>query len=293
MRITMFLAVLAALLCGCNNRVEELERQTTSLQTSNNQLLQELASRDSYVDGITNAVNDIYGSIEDLKDRERSLLKETSDMESTKKLTRDEMRERLVSRINLIHETLRDNHERLAILESKLASSTKQYDGLKKMVANLKKSLEERDQSIASLGKQVDGLQQDVVMKTQMITQKDSVIGTQYRQITTAYYIAGTRDELEKMGIIKKEGGFLWGLVGSTTTLASGFDDARFKSINKELPNTIQVSGKINEIIPKRSEQFYAKKEVNGDQSMLTIAEPTRFWQDKYLVIITDRENTN
>ena len=126
-----------------------------------------------------------------------------------------------------------------------------------------------------------------------MLTQKDSVIDSQYKQISTAYYIAGTKDQLEKMGIIKKEGGFLWGWLGSTTTLASGFDDKNFKPINKLVENNIHVDGKIDEIIPKRAEQFYKKTEISANESLLTIARPDTFWRDNYLVIITDKPNTN
>jgi len=86
-------------------------------------------------------------------------------------------------------------------------------------------------------------------------------------------------------------GGFLWGLLGSTTTLANGFDDKYFKPIDKTQDMTIQVKGKIDEVIPKRNIEFYKKSEVSDDQSMLTIAEPNQFWQDRYLVIITDKEN--
>ncbi|MBI1805517.1 MAG: hypothetical protein HYR76_00535 [Ignavibacteria bacterium] len=293
MKITPLFTVLVVLVYGCNNRVEQLESQNATLQDNNRQLSQDLAVRDEYVDKVTDAINDVYTSIEEVKASESSLLKETNKLESERKLTHEEMRAKLIDRIDVIRATLRNNHQRLKDLQSNLSTSTKHYAGLKKMVDNLKKTLEERDRSIADLGKRVEGLQQEVNEKSTMITQKDSVINTQYQQITTTYYIAGTRDELEKKGIITKEGGFLWGLLGSTTTLASSFDERLFKPINKTLHNTIQVDGKIDEVLPKRSEQFYQKAELSSNQSMLTIAEPDQFWKDKYLVIITDRPNTN
>ena len=66
------------------------------------------------------------------------------------------------------------------------------------------------------------------------------------------------RHELEEKGIIKDEGGFLWGLLGSTTTLAPGFDERLFKPMNKEVNTAIQVNGKIDEILPRRSVQSYS-----------------------------------
>ena len=285
----LFLLPVLALLWGCNNRADELEHQNTQLQSTNQQLTQDIATRDEYVDKVTDEINDIYTKIEDVKAKEQSILKETTTLESEKKLTKEEVRARLIDRLDVIRETLHNNFQRLAELQSKLSASSRKFAGLTKMVDNLKKTVEERDQSIAELTQRVNGMQQDLTVKSQMITQKDSVIDTQYKEITTVYYIMGTRDELEKKGIIKKEGGFPFGIFGSTTTLANGFDDKEFKPLNKTMPNTIEVPGKIDEIVPKRSAMSYTKTEVNNDQSMLTIAEPDHFWQDKYLVIITDR----
>lgn len=298
MKFTSFIVMLLVLAWGCNTRVDELEKQNTDLQNTNHQLTQDLTERDSYVDQMTQSINDVYNSLESVQAKERSLLKESNEMEASKKLSREEMRAKLLDKISVINTTLHDNQKTVADLQNKVSSFKTQYSGLKKMVANLKKTIDEREQSIAELTQKVHGLENDVAAKTQTISEKEAVItdqhntiDQQYKQITTTYYIAGTRDELEKKGIIKKEGGFLWGLLGSTTTLANGFDDKYFKPLNKTQDMTIEVKGKIDEVIPKRNEQFYKKTEVSGDQSMLTIAEPNQFWQDKYLVIITDKEN--
>jgi len=293
MKIVPLCAILVFIMYGCNNRNEELQQQNAALQNANTQLSRDIAARDEYVNNVTNTINEVYASIENLKAREASLLKEKGDMESKKKLTQEQINAKLIDRISLIRATLSNDHKRLKELQAKLSSSKKQFAGLQQMVDNLTKTLEERDQSIAGLVNQVKGLEKDITEKTELISKKDSVIGTQYRQIVTAYYISGTRDQLSKMGIIKKEGGFLWGLIGSTTTLASGFDDKYFKPIDKTTELEIQVNGKIDEIIPRRNEQFYRKTDLGADQSTLTIAEPDNFWKDKYLVIITDKPGVN
>jgi DNA repair exonuclease SbcCD ATPase subunit len=285
-----FVILLVIFALGCNqDRIEKLETQNTTLETSNHQLTQDIASRDEYVDRVADAINEVYTSIEDVKAKENSLLRETSEMERNRKLTHEELRSSLMDRINVIRATLSDNHKRLAEMETKLTASKSQYAGLRKIVNNLKKTLEERDHSIADLGTRVSGLEQQVNEKSLTIVKQDSVIGDQYKQITTVYYVAGTRDQLEKMGIITKEGGFLWGLLGSTTTMTNTFDDKFFKAFNKVVENSIRVEGKIDEIIPKRNELLYQKTELAGDQSMLTITHPDNFWKDKYLVIITDK----
>lgn len=293
MKTTMCLCVIMITLWGCDNRSQELEK----LQRSNSELTQDLNARDEYVDKVTESINNVYNSLESMQVKENLILKEKTEMEAQKKYSRAEIRTMLLDKIGTINTDLNNNRQTLTDLQTKVNSYKSQYSGLKKMVGNLKKTIEEREQSITLLSQRVQGLENVVSEKTMLVTQRDSVIdqqhhvlNDQYKQITTAYYITGTRDELEKMGIITKEGGFMWGLLGSSTTLASGFDDKYFKPINKVEESTIRVAGKINDIIPKRSEQFYKKTEASdGEQSVLTIAQPDRFWQEKYLVIITDR----
>src|SRR5262245_45643932 len=158
MKSTLLVSMLLVLFWGCSNRTEELEHQNTALQSTNQQLSQDLASRDDYVDKVTSAINDVYAKIEEVRAKEQSILKESSNLEAEKKLTREEVRARLLDRIGTIRETLHDNFQRLAELQKKLGASSRQYAGLKKMVESLQKSIEERDQSIADLKNHVSGL---------------------------------------------------------------------------------------------------------------------------------------
>jgi uncharacterized protein YoxC len=292
MRTILFLAVLALIASGCSTRTDELEKQNAALENSNKQLSADVAVREEYVNHLTEAINDVYASVEEARAKERSILKESSSMENGIASERAHDKADMIERLGEIRTVLRDNRAKLDKLQAKLASSARQYAGLQKMVASLKATIEERDKSIAELTTRVEGLQHDVAQKTEVINQKDSVIDTQYRQITTTYYITGTRHELEEKGIIKKEGGFLWGLLGSTTILANGFDERLFRPMNKEVNMAIQVKGKIDQILPQRGPQTYSAEKISEEQSLLTIAQPADFWKDKYLVIITDTEGS-
>lgn len=280
---------------GCNDRAKELEQQNAELQQKNNAMVQELSVRDEYVDTVTQAINAVFDNLEQARAKEKSILQETKEMEAQKKSTKEELRGKLLTKINDIGSTLKSDRDKLAELQKKVSAYRNRFAGLTTLVANLKKTIEEREQSIAELELRVRGLEQDVNEKARLITQRDSVINDQHvtidrqhNQITTAYYIVGKRSELEQKGIIKKDGGFLWGLLGSSTILANGFNDHDFKPINKVEEKTIEVAGKIDDIIPKRSEQFYTTTVTGDKRSIITIAEPNNFWQDKYLVIITD-----
>jgi hypothetical protein len=143
------------------------------------------------------------------------------------------------------------------------------------------------------LQQRVGELEGEVTQKTAMVAQRDStihqqesIITRQTSKINTGYYVMGGRGELKEKGIITDEGGLLWGLFGTTTILANGFDNTLFTPINKTTEMRIEVLGSISELVPKRNLQFYSIT-VEKDRSVLQILKADQFWQDNYLVIIT------
>ena len=288
MKIVSLFWIIAFMLAGCDNKSDRLEKEVADLQSQNAQLSRDVNSRDQYVDDVTRAINHVYDNLEAARAKENFILRETQKMEAGGQITHEQVRLRVLDRIADIDSTLQDNRHVLSRLQSTVASYKTKYKGLQVIIDNLKKTVEEREHAIADLRQRVGGLEHEVRENRLALTQKDSVIGRQHARITTAYFITGTRDELEKKGIIAKEGGFLWGLLGSTTTLASGFDAKEFKPIDNTMRAAIPVEGKIRDIIPKRNEQFYSTAAGEEHRTVLTIADPDRFWQEKYLVIVTD-----
>ena len=90
-------------------------------------------------------------------------------------------------------------------------------------------------------------------------------------------------------GIITKNGGFLWGLLGSTDVLSGSIDTTQFQPMDKTAEQTIHLQGKVDEILPQRSVDSYTES-TDPDQknSDLQIVEPNKFWQHKYLVVVLD-----
>ncbi len=283
------------LLFGCNNRSDELEKQNSELQAQHNQMQQELASRDEYVETVTSAIDDIYNNLAGVQSKEKHVLNEANALESGKKMTRQEMRQNLLNEISTIDSSLKGNQKKVDALQTRVTSFKKEYTGLRRMVANLKQTISEREQAIAQLEEKVRGLEADLDNHKRMLAQRDSVITDQNstiaektKEINTGYYVIGTRRELEDKGIIQKDGGFLWGLLGSTTILSNGFSKDYFKPISKLEQSSIEVNGPIDEILPKRNEHYFSETKFTNSQSVLKITEPSYFWQDNYLVIITD-----
>lgn len=293
--VILIIVVFALVVAGCNTRSDELEKENAELQQKTTQLNQDLEARDQYIEDVTQSINEIYANLEGVREKEKNILRETGEVEGKKKVTSVELRQRLLQQIATIDTNMRSNRKKLSDLQARVSSSRKQYAGLQRMMNDLKKTLEEREQSIAQLQTRVQDLENEVQSKTRVIAVQDStindqksLISQQTNRINTGYYIIGSRKELEEKGIISDEGGFLWGLLGSTTVLSSGVNPQYFKPIDKTRDMTIEVQGDIDEIIPRRSENFYVTSENGQDASTLQIVQPDAFWQENYLVIITD-----
>lgn len=276
-------AVMALFAWGCRDK--EMEQQVATLQQQNREASSDLSKQDAYIDEVVASINQVYEDIEMTRSKEKNLLSESKGFEGGAKLTKEEVRSRLNDRIAAIRTTLKDNSEKIAEIQRKLNQSRKQYTGIQAMVDNLKKSIEEREQSIAVLQTRVASLEGEVAEKSTMVSVRDSVIGERDREIATVYYIIGTKRELEQKGIIKDEGGFL--SIGETTVLASGLDRSLFTPVDRT-NRIFHVDGKIDEILPARSPQFYKQEKVGTEESLLTVADADRFWQDRYLVILVD-----
>lgn len=285
----VLIALVTVAVMGCSNKQkeEDLQKQLSEAQTQQNTMEQSIQERDKYMEDVIHSVNDVYADLEQARAKEAKLAKGTAS-EGPIQFSNAQSRSRLLQNINEIGTGLKENRKKIADLQVRMKSYRGEISGLNNLVENLKVSIQDREQSIAQLESRVQGLETAVAEKTRVITEKEGTIGEQQKQINTAFYIVGTRDELKKKGIITDEGGFLWGLLGSTTVLASAIDQSSFIPIDKTTDQTIRVQGKVDEILPHRNEGLFAMGQPGKDETEIAIVSPERFWQDRYLVIVVE-----
>ncbi|MDE3056572.1 MAG: hypothetical protein KGJ59_01260 [Bacteroidota bacterium] len=284
--IWMF-TVLVLILAGCGKQ-DELEQR-------NKELTQQLAEKDKFIEDVTATINDIHNTIESAWAMEKGVVQQTVKTEGVQPENVAEVKRQIIDRIAAMRSLLSENRKRAIALERKLKDAGAAYAGLEKMVADLKQNLDDREKAIADLNTRVESLQNDVQQKTQVIAdrentiaQREQTINEQTQKLNTVYYVAGKRDELRKKGVIADEGGFLWGLLGSTTVLAANFDNTQFQPMDKTAESTIQVPGKIEKIIPQRDTSSYVEVQSGDGTAVLKIVRPDAFWRVNHLVIITD-----
>jgi predicted nucleic acid-binding Zn-ribbon protein len=276
------------LMLGCSGKEEELSKQLSQAQSEKATLQQNIVDRDKYFDEMMKAVNDVYADLEKARTKESQLVARSGGVEGPIQITDSDTRQKFMQNISDIGSALRDNRKKISDLQARAKGLHTQMASLNTLIDNLKKSLEEREQSIAQLQGRVQGLENTVADQTKTIGEKENTIHDQQQRINTAYYVVGTRDDLKKKGIITDEGGFLWGLLGSTTIMTGNVDESNFTAIDKTKDQTIQVNGKIEEILPRRDASFFAMAQPQENRSELNIKQPDGFWQSKYLVIVVD-----
>lgn len=284
-RILVAATLCTVLVFGCSNKEEELQKKLDQTQAERTALQQNITERDKYIEDVMQSINQVYADLEQARAKEGRLLKGAAGNEGSGQPAVVDTKLKVLHDINDIGQVLKDNRKKIGDIQHRLRMEHNKIASLDSLISNLKVSLQEREQSIAQLQAQVQGLENTVAEKTKVIQQKDNVIDDQTRSMNTGYYVVGTKAELKKKGIITDEGGFLWGLLGSTTIMTSDFDKSSFTPIDKTKGDPIHVDGKIEEILPRRSQEFFATDEQG---SSLKIVSPDRFWQNNYLVIVVD-----
>lgn len=291
MKPNMMLAALCVVIvAGCSNRdkEEELQKQLSERQNDRVSMQQIIAEKDKYVEEVIQAVNDVYKDLEIARVKEGRLKQRAGGTEPSAGSVTLDSRAKLLQDISEIGTNLKENRKRIGDLQSRVKTYHLRIASLDTLVTTLRTSLEERERSIAELQTHVQGLEATLAEKTKALQENENIINDQERKLNTAFYVVGTRDELKKKGIITDEGGFLWGLLGSTTIMASGFDPTEFTPIDRTKDQTIHVQGKIEEILPRRHGEYFATAAGNENSSDLKIVQPNQFWQDRYLVIVVD-----
>jgi hypothetical protein len=281
-----YIMIIAFLLLfiGCNQ---------SELENKNKELQQQLAAKDQYIEEVTSAINEIHNQLESIWSMENKVIQQSLAREGSKAPSQLQVKQQILSRISDIDSILAANRKKLANLQSRLKSAAIQYAGLQKMVDDLKATLEEREKTLADLQARVKTLETEVGEKTRVIAAREATIEDQSkqlsektRQMNTVYYVVGKKDDLKKQGIIVDEGGFLWGLLGSTSVLAGNFNSDVFQKMDKTKEAQIDVQGKIAEIIPQRDAGSYSTEETSGGRMILKITNADQFWKVNRVVIV-------
>lgn len=213
-------------------------------------------------------------------------------------------KERMLTSIAELKESIRNTRERIRQLEENLASSQTEVASLTRIIENLKRSVREREATIAHLTARVDTLaktvtvlqthversqetiaeQQQVIEQSQQeIEAKRQEIEAKRREIATIRYVVGTKKALKEKGIITERGGLIG--IGKSAALSGTFHDGDFTPLDTDHGLEIPIPGAEPQVLSGQSRGSYELR-VGKTESLLLIRDAAEFRKVKYLVVM-------
>lgn len=277
------------LFSACNQEVKD---ENVRLKAELDSLRTESVEQDSTISDFIGAFELVQNNLSAIRDREESLREVKDDnLENAQSA-----REQVISDIEAINSLIESNQSTIEDLRRKLAASRGEGRKYMKMVENLNRQIEIKNEQIATLYTQleeanfkVSQLSSKVGMLTEAGYAQRKVIEQQENALNTAYYTMGTYKELKEAGVVNKEGGFIG--IGRTEKLAENFNTEYFTKLDIRQSSNLSFNGvfKKIEIITNHSPESYVLEGEEKAFSGIQITKPEQFWENsKYLVILLD-----
>ena len=280
------LAVCALAIVSCKNEAPKQDLAAVQLRDSLNQII---AQKD-------NEINDMIATFGDIEEGFREITEAQSRVTLAKQGEGTNSAKRIKENMQFIQQTMRQNKELINKLKQQLRESSFKSEELKKLIDSMQQQLEEKeaqmqalreeldkkDIHIAELDETVANLNTDVNQLTEETTQKSQTISQQDKQLHTAWFVFGTKDELKKQNILTKDG-----LFSKTKLLEKNFNKDYFTKIDIRIDKEIKLYSKSAEIMTSHPVGSYTLQRDANKQFVLRINDPEAFWStSKYLVVL-------
>ena len=281
MKKFFLMALVAAAFISCMEgggaKDSEVQRERDSLQRVIDQ-------KDNELNDIMSAVNEVQEGIRRINEAEGRVTIADGSPEGAS--TREVIRENM----EFISTAMEQNRELINQLKEKLRTSTLNSDKLQKTIQNLQAqvegqsqriqeleaSLAEKDAQLVAQGEQITSLNEDVTNLTAENKAKAETVATQDKELNTAWFVFGTKNELKEQKILDKG-----------DVLKSGdFNKDYFTQIDIRYDKEIKLYSKNAKVLTTHPAGSYALEKDSNGQYEIHITNPTKFWSvSKYLVV--------
>ena len=285
MKKLAFLAVCALAVTSCTDGVKQAQLAAEMQRDSLNQII---AQKE-------NEITDMMTTFSDIEEGFREITEAQSRVTLAKQGEGTSSAQRIRENMQFIQSTMKQNKELINKLKQQVREGSIKSEELKKLVENLTQQMEEKERQlqslreeldkkdihIAELDEQVADLSANVENLTEETTQKTQTINQQDKQLNTAWFVFGTKDELKKQNILSKDG-----LFKKTKLLEKDFNKEYFTKIDIRIDKEIKLYSKSAKILTAHPSSAYTLQRDANKQYVLRITDPQLFWStSKYLVI--------
>lgn len=269
-------------------QVEELSTRNADLNTT-------IHERDSLVNEMASAFDEIEQNLTFIREKRGELTLATAEGNKSSK-------EMILEDIRLMNEMLEESSKKIEELDKKLKSSGIEIKSFKNKIASLNKTvqeqddnirlltaeLEQRDFRIAAMDSQIAMMQTEIISQTDTIQVKSQIIESKDNELNKSYFVSGSYKELLEKGIIQREGGFLG--IGKSKDLKNDPDETYFSELDQRTTQSLPIHAKKVNLITEHPGNSYQFIYENDQVAYLQIEDPNEFWKlTRYLVVETRR----
>ena len=258
--------------------------QQETAQQERDSLQRIINEKDMELDDILTTFNEVQEGIRRINEAEGrvTIAEGNPESASTKEVIRDNM--------DFIKEAMQQNRDMIAQLQEKLKNSsiknTKMQETIKNLQAQidaqtariqeLEAVLAEKEALIESQGEAIAGLSNDVASLTEDNKVKAEKMQQQDKDLNTAWFVFGTKNELKEQKILDKG-----------DVLKSGdFNKDYFTKVDIRYDKDIKFYSKSAQLLSTHPAGTYQLVKDKQGQYELHITDPQKFWSvSKYLVV--------
>ena len=280
MKKVMLLGLCLAAMAACK---QEKAKTDSALVQQRDSLTQIIAQKDNEKDDMMSTMNEIEEGFREISEAENRV-SIAKDGEGANK------QQRIRENIQFIQQTMKQNRELINKLRQQLRESSFKGEQFKRAIENLAQQLEEKDRQIQQLRAELDAkdihiseldesianLNTDVSNLTAESSRKSETINAQDKELNTAWFVFGTKNELKEQNIYVKG-----------KVLQSNFNKEYFTKIDIRIDKEIKLYSRSAEMLTAHPSNSYTLQRDANKQYVLRITNPQLFWStSKYLVVL-------
>jgi Tfp pilus assembly protein PilN len=252
----------------------------------------------SYINEITDTINEVETKLRDVRSRQVSITGMITSAEN------DEAKKaRIMNDITAVEDQLKKDKRDVADLQSKMKKSAVRITVLENMVSTLQSEIDKNTKIMGDLRTSLD--EKDLVIRTKDLviqSKEDTLSATkvnlgmvvnqldQTNQVLdetrySGYFVIGVKKELIQKKVLVETGGFLQ---RKNLIIAPEFDSSAFTKIHilKTTEFPLTSVAKDVQLVPPRSQSTYQIEDTGKTSSVLKVLNTEQFWKMPYLVIL-------
>jgi len=208
----------------------------------------------------------------------------------------------VLKKVKDLADRIRSSESRLAASQKRLQTLTGESDSLKAslvdfqhIIDGLKTMVDDQKSTIANLESELNATKAQVTQLSQDKQMLQDTVSAMTTRENTVYYVAGTKKELMKKGLVREVGGTRFLLVtrtGETLKPAEKLDPSAFTAIDRRQALEIKLpkADKKYKVVTSQNLQYSnlpanAKGKIQGS---LQITSPDNFWTNSRFLILVE-----